>query len=388
MATLTRSGVSTSVAERPRRRSDIVMLASVLALSGFGLLMIYSATRFANERNDQISTLSMERQMVFVTAGLILLVLFSLVDYRELRNFLVPIYAATVVGLVVVFLFPEVKGARRWIDLGAFKLQPAEFSKLIGILAVAAVLSARRSTERLPWRRIFFSGVVMVPLWVLVLLEPDLGTALVLPFVWLVMVFAGGANWKQMTWIVVAGGLVVLAAFKFDFFQAHQWDRIHAWLDPQFDPQGIGFQLIQSKRAIGAGQLLGRGLFQGTQTNLAYIPEQENDFIFTAIGEQLGFVGGVLVLAAFLVVLWRLLAISANSRDRFGAMAAIGIAAMIGFHVSVNIGMTVGLAPVTGLPLPFISQGGSFYLTMAMAIGVANSIWLRRSPVPGQTFDV
>jgi rod shape determining protein RodA len=208
----------------------------------------------------------------------------------------------------------------------------------------------------------------------------------VFPFIWLVMLFAAGASLKQLGWILFAGASSLALVLRSGFLEEHQLNRIAVFFDPELDPQGIGFQLLQSKRAIGAGQLVGRGLFQGTQTNLAYIPEQENDFIFTAIAEQLGFIGGVLVLAAFLVIVWRLLAISANSRDRFGALVAVGFAAMIGFHVFVNVGMTVGLTPVTGLPLPFISQGGSFYIAMGMVIGIANSIWLRRSVVPGEMY--
>jgi rod shape determining protein RodA len=179
--------------------------------------------------------------------------------------------------------------------------------------------------------------------------------------------------------------LSVIAVFRFGLLAQHQVDRIQVFLRPELDPQGIGFQLNQSKIAIGSGQLLGKGLLNGVQTA---VPDSQNDFIFSVIGEQFGFVGGILVLAVFLVVIWRLFVISANARDRFGALVAIGIAAMITFHVFVNIGMTIGMMPVTGLSLPFISQGGSFYLAMAMSIGVANSIWLRRSPVPGETYIV
>jgi rod shape determining protein RodA len=161
-------------------------------------------------------------------------------------------------------------------------------------------------------------------------------------------------------------------------------NRIEILFNPTIDPQGIGYNLAQSKLAIGSGQLFGSGLFAGTQTNFEYVPEQETDFIFTAVGEQLGFVGGLLVLVAFAVIIWRLLVIADNARDRFGALIAVGIAAMMMFHVFVNVGMTIGIMPVTGLPLPFLSQGGSFYLAMTLALGIANSIWLMRTPVPGE----
>jgi rod shape determining protein RodA len=384
MATLIRSRAP--VAERPQRRSDLVLLSSVLALSGFGLLMIYSATRFINERQGALASFSMERQMVFVVIGLITIGVFSFLDHRELRNFIVPAYVGMVVLLVVVLFFEPINGARSWIQLGVFRLQPAEFAKVITIVALAALFSLQRSPGTLKWKLVFQSALVLGVPALLIIVEPDLGTSLVFPFIWLVMLFAAGASLKQLGWIFFAGASSVGLVFRSGLLKEHQLDRIRVFMKPELDPQGIGFQLLQSKRAIGAGQLVGRGLFQGTQTNLAYIPEQENDFIFTAIAEQLGFIGGVLVLAAFLVIVWRLLAISANSRDRFGALVAVGFAAMIGFHVFVNVGMTVGLAPVTGLPLPFISQGGSFYISMGMAIGIANSIWLRRSVVPGEMY--
>lgn len=384
MATLIRSRAP--VAERPQRRSDVVLLSSVLALSGFGLLMIYSATRFINERQGALASFSMERQLVFVVIGLITIGVFSFIDHRELRNFIVPAYLGMIVLLVVVLFFEPINGARSWIQLGVFRLQPAEFAKVITIVALAALFSLQRTPGTLKWKLVVQSALVLGVPALLIIIEPDLGTSLVFPFIWLVMLFAAGASLKQLGWILFAGASSLALVLRSGFLEEHQLNRIAVFFDPELDPQGIGFQLLQSKRAIGAGQLVGRGLFQGTQTNLAYIPEQENDFIFTAIAEQLGFIGGVLVLAAFLVIVWRLLAISANSRDRFGALVAVGFAAMIGFHVFVNVGMTVGLTPVTGLPLPFISQGGSFYIAMGMVIGIANSIWLRRSVVPGEMY--
>jgi rod shape determining protein RodA len=162
-------------------------------------------------------------------------------------------------------------------------------------------------------------------------------------------------------------------------------NRIEVLFRPGIDPQGIGYQLRQSKAAIGSGQLFGKGLFaEDSFTTFQYVPEQETDFIFTAVAEQLGLIGGLLVILAFVIIVWRLLIISTNARDRYGALIAAGIAAMIVFHVFVNIGMTIGIMPVTGLPLPFLSQGGSFYMAMTLSLGIANSVWLLRTPVPGE----
>lgn len=375
-----------AVGDRKGNRADSILLAMMVVLSGFGLLMIYSATRFGLERTDQIPTGTMERQMIFVTAGVIAVAVFSLIDYREYRNFLPLIYGAIITLLLVVFFFPEVNGARRWIPIPLFNLQPAEFAKPIVILTMAYVLSQGRDEERVAWRRmgqvLFLAGFPAV----LIVLEPDLGTTLTIPFVLLVMLFAAGASWKQLSVLIFGGVMAVAAAFRFDLLQPHQKNRISVFLNPEIDPQGLGFQIRQSQLAIGSGQFTGKGLFEGSQTNLAYVPEAETDFIFTAVGEQLGFVGGVILVGAFLILIWRLLAIAAQARDRFGALIAVGIAGMFVFHVFVNIGMTVGIAPVTGLPLPFLSLGGSFYLAMAISIGIANSVWLRRSPVPGERF--
>jgi rod shape determining protein RodA len=387
MATTARDP-ATTIIERRRNRPDAVLLGSVVALSSFGLLMIYAATRQALEQTNQTPTFDMERQMIFFTAGLILMFLFTALDYRELRNYYPLIYGTIIVLLGSVFLFRPINGARSWIPLGGFfNLQPSEFAKIAIIIGVASVLSQSRTEGRLEWRTVLFvTGFVALPS-AMVLMQPDLGTTMVLPIVLVAMMFAAGLSWKQLTWIVTVGAGVLGTAWqnRNAFLHEHQLNRILVFINPELDPQGIGFQLKQSKLAIGSGQLFGKGLFTGTQT---VVPEQQNDFIFSVIGEQFGFIGGILVLAVFLIIVWRLFVIASNSRDRFGSLVAVGIAAMIGFHVFVNIGMTVGVAPVTGLPLPFISQGGSFYLAMAMSIGIANSVWMRRSPVPGETYIV
>ena len=387
MATLT--GPTTAVSERRANRPDVLLLVTVVLLSGFGLLMIYSATRFALERSDALATFSVERQAIFVTAGLIALYVVSAVDYREYRNVLPILYGVTILLLSIVFLFPEINGARRWLPLGYFNLQPAEFAKVAIIICVAALLASRtREDQPLRWPHIFQSGLLLAVPAVLIVLQPDLGTGMVIPFIWLVMLFVAGMTWRQFATLSVVGVSAVALAWRLELFAAHQLDRITVFFDETVDPQGIGYQLRQSKLAIGSGQLTGKGLFEGSQTNFSYVPDQETDFIFTAVGEQLGFVGGLVVLGLFAIVVWRLVAIAYISRDRFGTLVAMGVAAMVAFHVFVNIGMTIGIAPVTGLPLPFFSMGGSFYLAMAIAVGICNSIYLRRTPVPGERYRV
>ena len=380
MTLLARPDAPPAISERRRNTPDRVLFITTLALAMLGLLMIYSATRVGLERNDLPASFSMERQMIFVAAGMILFVAFSFFDYRELGQLAHIIYGGMIVLLAVVFLFPAVKGAQRWFDLGYFQLQPSEFSKTACVIALAAVLG--RPQVKLRWGRIGQALAVMAVPGVLIFLQPDLGTMLVFGFVTIVMLFGAGISGRQMLVLSGLGVAGLMAVIQLGILRDYQIDRIRVLMYPTIDPTGIGWNLRQSKLAVGSGQLTGKGLFQGQQTNFQYVPEQDTDFIFTAVGEQLGFVGGILVIAAFLVLVWRLLVIAANSRDRFGALVALGIAAMFVFHVFVNIGMTIGIMPVTGLPLPFMSAGGSSFLNFAIALGIANSIWLRRSPVP------
>jgi rod shape determining protein RodA len=367
---------------RKGNRTDRILLGTILVLSALGLLMIYSATR-------NTGTFSMERQMIFVAAGLIIYLVFSNIDYREYRGILPAISGVMILLLLAVFLFDPVNEVNRWIPLGFFFLQPAEFAKVAVIIALASLLapSSRDDAPQrsLTWRKVGLAVLVVAVPGFLIYRQPDLGTALVFGFILLVLLFAAGATWRQMLTIIGVGAVAIVLVLRFGLLSDYQTERIMCLVDSGVDPQGLCYQLGQSKRAIGSGQLLGKGLFQeDTLTHFEYVPEQQTDFIFTAVGEQLGLVGGVVVLAAFALIVWRLLVIGANSRDRFGALIAVGMAAMIMFHVFVNIGMTVGIMPVTGLPLPFLSQGGSFYMAMALGLGIANSIWLMRTPVPSE----
>jgi rod shape determining protein RodA len=345
--------------------------------------MVYSAT-------SSTGFAGMERQMIFVAAGLTIYAVISNIDYRELKN-LIPIVSGVIVlGLLAVFLFEPVNGAQRWIPLGFFALQPAEFAKVAVILLLAAILAPNNRGEllqqrQLTWPTVFRALIIVAIPAALILFEPDLGTTLVFGFILFVMLFVAGATWRQILALAAAAAAGVLVVLQQQWLAKYQLDRIRVLFDPTIDPQGIGYNIQQSRYAVGSGQLFGRGLFaEGTQTAFEYVPEQETDFIFTAVAEQLGFIGGILVLAAYAVIVWRLLVIAANARDRFGALIAAGLGAMMVFHVFVNVGMTIGIMPVTGIPLPFLSAGGSFYLAMTISLGIANSIWLMRTPVPGE----
>lgn len=383
MATIVRTARE-AVSDRRENSPDWILFATMVALAVFGLLMIYSATRATG-------TVSMERQMIFVAAGIVIYMVASMIDYREYRHLTPYMYGVVILLLGAVFFFPERNGAQRWINLPLFDLQPAEIAKVVVVLALASILAPHTREDdqpRLSWAKV---GLVMAAVTVpagLIYEQPDLGTMLVFGFVMMAMLFAAGASWRQLTTLTVGGVGIVAYLLQTGRIADYQLDRIKVLADPSIDPQGIGYNLQQSKLAIGSGQLTGRGLFQGTQTNFQYVPEQETDFIFTAVAEQLGFIGGILVLAAFMILLWRVLVIAANARDRFGALITTGVAAMLMFHVFINVGMTMGITPVTGLPLPFISLGGSAFISFTFALGIVNSIWLRRSPVPGEDYVV
>jgi rod shape determining protein RodA len=369
---------------RKNNRTDWMLFGTTLALSGFGLLMIYSATK-------ESGTFSMERQMIFVAAGLLIFLITSNIDYREYRGIVPAASIIILILLVAVFFFPPINDVNRWIPLGFFNLQPAEFAKVVVVIALATLLAPPASRDELTgprslsWAKIGRACLVVAIPGYLILREPDLGTTLVFVFILFTMLFMAGASWRQMAVLATVVGVGVAAVFRFELLSDYQMDRIRVLFYPDIDPQGIGYQLQQSKAAIGSGQLFGKGLFaENSFTAFQYVPEQETDFIFTAVAEQLGLMGGLLVILAFVIIVWRLLVIASNARDRFGALIAAGFAAMIVFHAFVNIGMTIGIMPVTGLPLPFLSLGGSFYMSMTLALGIANSIWLMRTPVPGE----
>jgi rod shape determining protein RodA len=317
--------------------------------------------------------------------------------------------------LFVPFLGTEVNGAKNWLYIGSFGFQPSEFAKISLIITLSAVLQ-EHGASRIPM--VIKTLVITGFSWVIVMLQPDLGTSLVFIAITLGMLYWANANpgwllllisplvsailfgvylpawfvwiaivalvaWRTLPWQrygalgatvmnLVAGGVGVFAWNH--VLKPYQRDRLALFLDPDKDPLGGGYHLIQSRIAIGAGQWFGRGLNQGTQTQLNFIPEQQTDFIFSAIGEELGFVGCIVVLAAFWLVCLRLVIIAQNSKDNFGSMLAIGVLSMIVFQVLINIGMTIGLAPVTGIPLPWLSYGRSSLLTNFVALGIVESV--------------
>ncbi len=371
--------------DKKQARVDLVSLLTMVALSAFGVLMIYTASSHRLELEGLDPSSTMKRQLLFVAAGLVVYLVASYIDYREYRHYASYIYLATVILLIVVLFSEPTQGASRWLSLGPLRFQPSELSKVAIILVLATLLAPARQ-EGMTWQRLGAAvGITLIPA-LLIFRQPDVGTMLVFGFILGVMLFAAGATVRQLVVLGFTSAVVIVAIVRLGLLERYQVQRLASFLNPEADALGSGYNLLQSETAIGSGRLFGNGLFNGSQTNLSYVPSQPTDFIFTAIGEQLGFIGGILVLLAFGLLMWRLFRAAASSRDRYGSLVCIGVAGMLMFHVFVNIGMTVRIMPVTGLPLPLLSSGGSFYLTVAFALGVANSVWSRRSPVPGETY--
>ena len=363
------------------RRPDLVLALALLLLGVLSVLMIYSASAPQAEVLGGDTVAEARRQAVIVFVGLAMFGLGSVAWHRSLHTAAPFLYVGAVISLWAVLLFGTVvNGAQSWFPVGSFRFQPSEWAKLAVILVLAAVL-APAAENRVGWRRVGLALLILTLPVFLIARQPDLGTLVVFGVLTLVMLFAAGASLRELGLIAGSGALMSLFAYQRGWLGLVEV-RIDAWLNPEKFALASAFQTEQSKIAIGSGGFSGNGLFEGTQTNLAFIPEQTTDFIFTAVGEQLGFIGGALLLTIYGVIVWRLLRTVAVAEDRFGMLVATGVASMIAFHVFINVGMTLGLMPVTGIPLPFMSAGGSSFSAMALGLGVVHGIWLHRSKVP------
>jgi rod shape determining protein RodA len=275
-------------------------------------------------------------------------------------------------------------GAQRWIGLGPLgQFQPSEIAKLVIVITLAKHLTDRAGPYRSAWELLPFLGHVALPM-LLIFKQPDLGTAMVYGAIFVGMLYAAGARQRDLATLGGAGVLLIPILWR--FLKEYQRRRLLAFVHPNLDPLGAGYGIIQSKIAVGSGLAWGKGLFLGTQGVLRFVPEHHTDFIFSVIGEEVGFVGAMVLLGLFLLWVFRGLRIAAVARDRFGALAAVGVVSMVAFHVFVNVGMTVGIMPITGIPLPFISYGGSALMTMLWATALLLNIGMRHQRV-GIGFD-
>ena len=361
---------------------DILLLLSTVALIAFGLIMVYSSTHLSPR-----PFLYLRSQALHLGVGLVVAAMILAVDYRALASAARVLYVVNLLLLVAV-LVPHIGrtslGAQRWIALGPLgQFQPSEIAKLVVVITLAKHLTDRSGPYQSVWDLLPFLGHVAIPM-LLIFKQPDLGTAMVYGAIFVGILYAAGARRRDLATLGAGGAVLVPILWR--FLKEYQRRRLLAFVHPNLDPLGSGYGIIQSKIAVGSGLAWGKGLFLGTQGVLRFVPEHHTDFIFSVIGEELGFAGSIALLGLFLLWVYRGLRIAAVARDRFGALAAVGIVSMVAFHVFVNVGMTVGIMPITGIPLPFISYGGSALMTMVWATALLLNIGMRHQRV-GIGFD-
>jgi rod shape determining protein RodA len=367
-------------------RIDWVLLSAVAALTIISLVIIGKATEGEVAGDPRYF---LDRQILFVSVGVVLMLFASRVNLERVTRWAWPIWGAVLASLVVVYAIGGVtRGARSWFTIGPFNLQPSEFARVLLILVLVG-LAIERLQGVGTWRfTLLLSGVAFVPI-VTVFIQPDLGMALVYAATLLGILFLVGVPWHHFAVfgavlaVLMLGVLWILPAAGVQVLKPHQTDRLTAFVGAERDTNAAGYQLDQSKIAIGSGGPVGKGLDGATQTTNRFLPEYHNDFIFSVTGEMFGFVGGALVIGLFGLILWRGLRVMARASSMVDMLVAGAIVTMLSFLVFVNIGMTVGVAPITGLPLPFMSYGGSHTLATFMAVGLLLGIYRRRSSVPG-----
>jgi rod shape determining protein RodA len=362
------------------RRLDWVLFAALAGLIAYGLIAISGITRHDVTGDPGYFV---TRQGIFLGLGLVGMVTAILVDPTLLRRLAVPIYAATCAIMLFVVLAAEVtRGSRRWIDVGFFEFQPSEFGKVLFVIGLAG-FAADRGRRIGEWRTVMsVVGLALVPIG-LVFIQPDFGTALVYGAALSAVLLVAGVRWIHLGLLALIAACAAVAllwalpAAGVEVLKPYQTERLTGFTNPDHDPSGTTYNLRQSTVAVGAGGLSGRGVEGATQTNLDYLPEHATDFAFASLSEQRGFVGALLLLGLYLLVLWRGLRIVALAGDHFSAIVAGGIVFALLFQIFVNVGMTMGIAPITGIPLPFVSVGGSAMVSNLLAMGVLQAIHVR-----------
>lgn len=362
----------------PVHHLDPVLIAASLLLVVLGLVAIYSAKFAQLELQGLPTDLYVTRQLLAFGVGLVAMAATAALDYRTIRSYTPLLYVAGVLLLVLVlFIGDENKGATSWISLGGFQFQPSELMKVALLLTLGTALAERRDSGGVS------TGIVLLLTGVpvaLIVLQPDPGTALILLFAAFAVLLVHGTRLVWLGGLAVGGIAALWTVLRLELLEEHQANRLTSFLNPGDSElaRSLNYNTDQSLIAIGSGQVTGKGLFQGTQTNLSYVPENHTDFIFTVIGEEFGFLGAILCLGLFAVLLYRCLRIAASARDRFGMIVASGVTGLLAFQLFVNVGMTVGIMPVIGIPLPLVSYGGtSLIATMAM-LGLVLNIHMRR----------
>ena len=374
-ATLTRWHASERA---PLRHLDPTLLLVTIGLTVYGLLMVYSATRQSLLSLGEDPGFYLKKQVAFLMLGVIAMVVSATFDYRLAKVYSPFIYGAAILLLLLVLtpLGEESAGAQAWLNLFGFQFQPSELAKLAVLIALAAYLSEVRGEPDFDdmWKS---AAIAVAPMF-LIFVQPDIGTMMVFAAILLGVLVVRGARLQHLGVLLLTAILALFVAFQAGFIEDYQIARLTAFADPSADPLRAGYNKAQAEIAIGAGGLTGRGYLEGTQTNLDFVPEQHTDFIFTVVGEELGFLGAMALLGLFAVLVWRGFRTALLSRDTFGTLLAAGITVMWAFQLFINVGMTVGIMPITGIPLPFVSYGGTSLLVNFIAAGLVLNVHMRR----------
>jgi len=364
----------------PWRHVDPTLVLAACGLAVLGLAAIYSSTFSSLRAQGLPEGLIMRRQLLNLGLGLGGMVAVSLLDYRRLQAWAAVVFGAVVLvlGLVLTPLGSASNGAQSWFELGAYQVQPSEYAKVAMIVVLAAVFGATRASPGL--RQLAAGLAAWAVVCGLILLQPDFGTFMVFVPILFGVLLVGGVRLRWLLVLALVGSIGVVGMFKLNVLKEYQKERLTAFIDPGADPDGRGYtyNARQALIAIGSGGVTGKGYLRGTQTNLQYVPEQKTDFVFTVVGEELGFAGAMLLLALLALLAWRGLRIAAVARDPFGALIAAGVVSMLVFQAFVNIGMTIGIMPITGIPLPFVSYGGSSLVSSFLAVGLLENVHMRR----------
>jgi rod shape determining protein RodA len=354
---------------------DPLLLLAALGIVGCSLITLHGASR-------NVGSSYVERQGIYAGIGLIAALLLAQIDYSRLREYRLFLYGAMIALNLVVLGMPAVRGSRRWIPLPGFEFQSSEFGKVLLIVSLSAFLvdRARRLHERRTTARIMLLALVPA---MIVIPQPDLGTGMVYVVVGFTILFVAGTSWKQLSALAALGGVsiaIVLAgapALGVHVLKPYQEQRLTGFLNPSKDPQGSTYNITESLIAIGSGGKTGRGVHHANQTDLGFLSAGETDFVFSVVGETYGFVGAAIVLSLYALLIWRALRILMMAKNLFGTLIAGGIMAMLMFQIFVNVGMTIGIMPITGVPLPLMSYGGSSVLVTFLALGLLQSIHIQ-----------
>lgn len=354
------------------KRFDWWLFIILVIIVATGLILIYSTTTTEAQQFSDVFL----RQLLAFSLGLVVIFFLSFVDYEVFKRYAYVLYGLLIVLLVGVLVFGvELRGTKGWFDFGVLYFQPSEFGKVV-LLIILSRYFASVSGKPSRFQFVVVSGLITLIPFILVLLQPDLGSALVYLAIWLGLLFFSGLKKRYIAFLFTGGFLASVFAWFF-VLRDYQKARIISFLNPGADPLGSGYNLIQSKIAIGSGGVFGSGLGRGSQGQLSFLPERHTDFVFAVLNEELGFFGGALLLSFFMILFWRIISIGRRSRDEFGIMFSIGVICMFLFQILVNAGMNLGIMPITGIPLSLVSYGGSSLVTILMLFGILQSINVR-----------